>query len=67
MENFYCYIGILYYIFYYFVIKEERVIIKIRIVYDVFVRILFDVFSLNDCFYVGLLFLLDLSVLLMKF
>ena len=67
VENPYRHTGTLYYIPHHSVIKQERVTIKIRIVYDAFARISSDGPSLNDCLHVEPSLLPHLSALLMKF
>lgn len=56
-----------YYIFYLVVVCKEVSIIKVCVVYDVFVKVGMGGIFLNDCLYVGLLFNFLLFDILLRF
>lgn len=58
-------IGRVYYILYYVVIRIDKLIIKFRVVYDVFVK--FDGVVLNDCVYSGLFFVENIFDVFLRF
>lgn len=58
-------VGRVYYILYYVVIRIDKLIIKFRVVYDVFVK--FDGVVLNDCVYIGLFFVENIFDVFLRF